>query len=297
MTPERTAVVVVNYGSHELLRANLDTTLSEGFGIIIVDNFSSASERDAVRWLCAERGWHLVTQGNLGFGAGVNAGIAEARQLGFRRYVMLNPDAVADAAALTTLAEHAGAEPDALICPTILTPSGEVWFSGGTVLVERGVTITRGADSSAPGGWLTGACIAVHDSLWQRLGGFDDRYFLYWEDIDLSWRCTESGGHLVVRDDVRIVHDAGGTQARGRAKSATYYYYNCRNRLLFAARHLSQRDVIRWALLTPAYARRVLLRGGRRQFLHRPWRPLWAAASGSLRGIRMLATSREVRHS
>lgn len=298
MTEERTAVIVVNYGSHGLIERNLPALplTNAGLGVVIVDNHSSETERDAVRRLCADRGWHLVTQSNLGFGGGVNSGIAAARRLGFRRYIMLNPDAVADVAALRALAAQVGESPDALVAPTILTPAGDVWFSGGTVVVERGVTVTRGADSTAPHGWLTGACIAVHDSLWGRLGGFDDRYFLYWEDIDLSWRCVEAGGRLLVRDDIRIVHDAGGTQGGGRAKSTTYYYYNCRNRLLFATRHLHRRDIIRWALLTPVYARRVLLRGGRRQFLHRPWRPLWAALSGSAHGIRLLAAAKTVRH-
>ncbi|MCW4385453.1 glycosyltransferase family 2 protein [Salinibacterium sp. SYSU T00001] len=294
MSAEPIAVIVVNYGSHNLLERNLptDDLAREGIGVVVVDNHSSHLERDALGWMCAERGWHLVTQDNLGFGGGVNRGIAEARMLGYRRYVMLNPDAVADAAAIAALADHVSTATDSLVAPTILDSSGEVWFAGGTVLVERGVTVTRGADSAAPNGWLTGACLAVHDSLWQRLRGFDDRYFLYWEDIDLSWRCVEAGGRLVVRDDIRVHHDAGGTQGGGRAKSATYYRYNCRNRLLFAARHLERRDAIRWVLLSPAYAWRVLLRGGRRQFLRQPWRPLWAALAGTAGGVWMLASER-----
>jgi GT2 family glycosyltransferase len=129
--------------------------------------------------------------------------------------------------------------------------------------------------------------------LWERLGGFDEDYFLYWEDVDLSHRCDLLGGRLIVRADLTAVHDAGGTQDRasGRAKSATYYYYNCRNRLVFAAKHLGRRDQLRWLVRTPADARRVLLRGGRRQLAH-PGRTVWPALTGSLAGAGWLLRAR-----
>ena len=283
-------IIVVNYGSHRLLAENfggLDLA-ALGARLVVVDNFSSHAERAAVRELCTRRGWRLHCGRPVGFGGGVNRGVAFARQLGCDTFVVINPDARADAAAIAALADHARSEHSALIGPTITGPDGGFWFAGGTVLVRSGRTTTApGTDSSAPGGWITGACMAFHASLWSRLDGFDERYFLYWEDVDLSWRCTAAGGRLVVRDDIRITHSVGGTQhAAGRAKSAAYYYYNCRNRLLFASRHLSRADALRWLLLTPAYARRVLLRGGRRQFLTKPWRPLWASVRGSATGIR-----------
>ena len=89
-----------------------------------------------------------------------------------------------------------------------------------------------------------------------------------------------------MRQDLEVLHDVGGTQeptAGSRAKSSTYYYYNCRNRLLFAARHLGRRDVGRWLVSQPAYAWSVLMRGGRRQLL-RPWQPVSAAVRGSFSG-------------
>ncbi len=69
--------------------------------------------------------------------------------------------------------------------------------------------------------------------LWDLVGGFDESYFLYWEDVDLSWRIVAAGGRLAVAEDLTAFHAVGATQA-GSTKSATYVYYSARNRLRFA---------------------------------------------------------------
>ena len=93
---------------------------------------------------------------------------------------------------------------------------------------------------------------------------------------------------MVVRPDVVAVHSVGGTQ--GESKSALYYFWNCRNRLLFAAQHLGPRDRRRWAWRTVPYAIEVVSRGGRRQLLHPA--SVWAAVRGSVAGLRLLAPGR-----
>lgn len=284
------AIVVVNYGSHELLEANFGSIALDELGarLVVVDNYTSAEELSLVRALCSQRGWSLIHGPNVGFGAGINRGVQHARELGCDTVIAINPDARASSAALGALAQAAREDALALVGPVVTGEDGGHWFAGGRVVVAEGRTTTKpGTDSAGSDGWLTGACLAFRLDLWNLLGGFDERFFLYWEDVDLSWRWRNAGGHLVVRNDIRIIHSVGGTQAaEGRAKSVGYYYFNCRNRMLFAAAHLSRRDAIRWLILTPDYARRVLLRGGRRQFLRKPWRPLWASFAGSATGIR-----------
>jgi GT2 family glycosyltransferase len=139
--------------------------------------------------------------------------------------------------------------------------------------------------------WLTGACLALTIDMFDEVGGFDESYFLYWEDVDFSYRAGLAGAELLVREDLTVVHDEGGTQGQrsGRAKSQTYYYYNCRNRLVFAAKHLGARSILRWALLTPQQSWAVLLRGGRRQLLDSPITAM-AAVRGSLAGLMYVAS-------
>lgn len=284
-TPPRPplGVIVVNYASHELLAENLPALAGLDHRVVVVDNHSGAQEAAAVRRLAERHGWELVSPGaNLGFGTGMNLGVARARELGSTEFLLLNPDVRADPGAVGELWRTVRESPLMLVSPRVLRPDGSVWFAGGRVLVDEGRTVTRGADASRPDGWLTGACLLVHADLWDACGGFDDDYFLYWEDVDLSWRCRAAGGTLLVRDDLTVVHSVGGTQGDG--KSATYYYYNCRNRLLFATKHLSGKDLIRWLRAAPAYARQVLSRGDRAALRRAPLRPLAAVAGGSLSG-------------
>ncbi|MFS0701035.1 glycosyltransferase family 2 protein [Cellulomonas sp. 179-A 4D5 NHS] len=288
-------VVVVNYGSSALLRANIaDDLQASGARVHVVDNDSGEDERRAVRELARERDWSLLELDNVGFGAGMNAGVEVARAAGADTLLLLNPDASVTAPDLALLVASTRAEPLTMRSPLVVAPDGRVQFRGSQVLVREGRT--RAADGSDPAladAWLAGTVVVLTVELWDAIGGFDDDYFLYWEDVDLSWRCSSAGGGLVVDTRVRAVHDGGATQttAHPQAKSTTYYYWNCRNRLLFAARHLAPRDRLRWALGTPRYAVEVLLRGGRRQLLH-PVAPVGAVVRGSLAGLRLLVTRR-----
>lgn len=289
-------VVVVNYGSHALLEQNLAALDLAAIPAraVVVDNFHSAAERAAVGGLAAREGWELVAPpGNGGFGSGSNLGAAAALALGCTAVLLLNPDVEIDEGTAAALLAATAARPTAMISPTIVRRDGTAWFSGG--LVRRGtgdVTATAGPDLDPRWGWLTAACLAAHRDAWTRAGGFDDRYFMYWEDVDLSRRVLGAGGELVVRPDLRVVHDVGGTQAGGAgdgppAKSELYYFTNCRNRLLYAAAHLSRRDRLRWLLATPRSSWRILLRGGRRQLLRSPG-PLRAAVTGTAAGVAAL---------
>ncbi|WP_375477160.1 glycosyltransferase family 2 protein [uncultured Jatrophihabitans sp.] len=309
----RTALIVVNYGSHQLLAANLAQVAwpEHGCLVVVVDNWSSAAESAEVRELADRCGWLCVQLGvNGGFGAGVNAGFAAARRHGCDAFVVVNPDAVVAAEVVAGLAKHCRREPLHLVCPTVRTARGAIEFQGSHVSVRDGrirglreqdlpdqdeviLSEVRGRLGANALPWLTGACFAVSAELLDRVSGFDESYFLYWEDLDFSRRCARAGAALVLRRDLTVTHDEGGTQTEhraGRAKSANYYRYNCRNRLLFATRHLPPKAVLRWLLSTPAVSREILLRGGRRQLLQSP-RPLAATLRGSLEGAALAIRS------
>ncbi|WP_303708547.1 MULTISPECIES: glycosyltransferase family 2 protein [Microbacterium] len=292
----RLAVVVVNYASARLLERNLVVVerearaVDEEASVIVVDNFAGAAERQAAAAVALTHGWTLIaSETNTGFGGGVNLGVARALADGATDVLVINPDAHIDRASLARLAAVTESSRTTLASPVITDSDGRTWFAGIDLLLDDGTMRARRkrrSDDQRPyEPWLSGACLWITREVWELSGGFDDAYFLYWEDVDFSRRVVSAGGTLALVEDARAVHDEGGTQrdepALSRAKSEGYYFYNIRNRMLYAVRHLDEETVHRWRRSIPRTAREVILRGGRRQLLHSA-----APLRAYLRGVR-----------
>lgn len=279
------AVVVVNYGSHQLLRRHLAPVHRSALNaqVIVADSYHSPEERTAVADLADAEGWQLVAlPDNPGFGAAANAGVRAGLDAGCDTVLLLNPDATLAAPVLEALVQRSRKQPMTLLAPRIERPDGGAWFDGGVTDRRTGLPGRR----PRPGDgieWITGACLVTSAALWERLGGFDDDYFMYWEDVDLSFRCIEAGGSLQVCHDLIAVHEVGATQGEG--KSPLYIHSCCRNRLLFAAKHLTRREIVRWIAFTPRSSWLIARRGTRRSILIRSPRLLWAMVSGTAAGL------------
>lgn len=293
------AIVVVSYASSELLGEHLVTTaraLPEA-RVIVVDNWSSGAERDAVTALTERMGWELVgLSDNTGFGGGMNAGAARAFQLGASALLALNPDASIDRQSVEALS--AAGDERTLRSPIVRSPSGRVWFSGLDIDLADGEIRHPKRRAEHPEGrpvpWLSGACLWITREVWELTGGFDHEYFLYWEDVDFSRRVAEAGGSLMVVEDAVALHDEGGThqgrRQRPEAKSELYYYWNIRNRMRFATGHLDEAGVRRWQRRALPAAWAIVMRGGRRQLV-RPVPPLRALWRGLRDGRRIAEES------
>ena len=289
------AIIVVNYGRSDLLQrclvpVSIDLAPARA---VVVDNYSTPEVRDDVRQLCDARQWTgLFPAENTGFGTASNLGATAAIELGARHLLFLNPDATIDPESVSRLVEALVTDPSALVGPVIRNPRGGVPSAGIDLDLETGDMRGWARRPEWPGAltmpWLSGSCFAVTADMWRAVGGFDDRYFLYWEDVDLCARWLRAGGNIAVVRDAVALHEAGQTHTTAGTvgKSTTYYYYNVRNRQLFAALWLPPTVARRWLLRAPAAAYRILRRGGRRQFLH-PVAPLLAVVRGLRDGVRM----------
>lgn len=295
------AVLVVNYGSHEIVESNLARSLTSAFTgqVIVVDNYSSDAERIAIEDVCERHGWDLLAlPRNEGFGGGNNRAAARAIARGATELLLINPDAWLELDTICALQDQVRDDRMLQIAPTVLRPDGSLYTAAVDLHLDIGEmrSARRRPPDTKPDQihtWVSGACFAISTELWERVGGFDEDYFLYWEDADLSRRVVQVGGTVRADDALQAVHDEGATH-RGsssqRVKSPTYYYYNARNRLLYAAKHLSPTDRRRWVFTTLRATYRILLQGGRRQFIH-PSRNLWPASRGSWDGFRLLKTA------
>ncbi|MFS2242883.1 glycosyltransferase [Microbacterium sp. OR16] len=296
------SVIVVNYGSSALLEQNLVATAAAlpGAEVIVVDNRTTAQEADLVTALAEREGWRALLQAeNLGFGAGVNAGVEAARAGGRTRHLLLNPDARIDASSVSLLLNAVVGDAPAIAAPTVLDGAGRVWSAGSALDLSDGSTHGAAWIARNPHApmrrWLTAAVLMVNEAAWARTRGFDEDYFLYWEDVDFSLRVEDAGGALRLVAEATAVHDEGGTHGGGDAsepaKSPTYYYFNIRNRMLLAAKLLDADAVRRWDACATAAAWQILLRGGRRQLM-RPWRAIPPAWRGRRDGRRIARAQR-----
>lgn len=206
-------------------------------------------------------------------------------------------DAGSAAGTVAGLCELISAGRADLLSPVILSGRrGEesVWFAGGSVDARSG-RVTHRRDLPPAGStltstptlrecnFLTGTALMTTRATWDRLGGFREELFLYWEDADLSLRAAALGLRLAVAVGLRIWHAEGGTSRTGSGVSALTYYYTARNRILVCSPVSSKASLVagRGAPALARLAAVALVKGGR----GRTGRG-WAVVRGTVDGIR-----------
>jgi GT2 family glycosyltransferase len=209
--------------------AALEDQVSTEDEVVVVDNASQDGTPGAAR---AVAPWARVveTGANLGFAGGCNVGVgASAAPL----ILLLNPDTVPAPGCLDALRACAAAQPawGAWQALVMLEGSERVNSAGNHVhflgfgwaggLDEPVVTVGTQRREVA---FASGAAMLVRREAWEAVGGFDDRYFMYGEDLDLCLRLRLAGWSVGLEPAARVVHDYMFT--RGRYK----WFYLERNR-------------------------------------------------------------------
>jgi N-acetylglucosaminyl-diphospho-decaprenol L-rhamnosyltransferase len=202
-----TAIIVTYQSARTLGRALAGARRCHDAGLldlVVVDNAS----RDATREILArEAGWARVVleSANHGFGRGCNIGFGHVKSA---YTLLLNPDAVIEPPALRTMLEFMDERPDAgIVGPATLCGSDEQLQPTGPYptpwsTVREALPLLRRRSSAVaivPGaaplrtGWVCGAVLMIRSALMRELRGFDPRFFLYWEEIDLCRRAEQAG--------------------------------------------------------------------------------------------------------
>lgn len=223
-------MIVVAFRSRRPLEGLLKALPPE-LPLIVVDNSSDAEElQDLV--MCRPNSRYIDSGGNIGFGAACNRGAVAAT----RPYlIFLNPDCRPTAEALGALAMQLDREPAVSSCgPGMVNDAGVAQRGGGgwqptirrslvhalaldRVFHSAGIWIKAQPDEALAVEWLAGTCLAIRRDVFLEVGGFDERYFLYQEDMDLGRRLHSRGYRQVFRGDVRVLHSAGRSSPSERS--------------------------------------------------------------------------------
>lgn len=240
-------VVTVTYspGPHlERFLASLSLATERPVTVVVADNGSSdgAPEEAEQRYPNVR----LLRNGaNLGYGSAVNRGATAIPDDACPEFfVVANPDVQWGPRSIDVLLEAAGRWPQAgAVGPLIRDPDGGVYPSARhqPSLIRGGMHAVVGPfwranpwtaayrqdrqlPSERPVGWLSGACLLVRREAFQQVGGFDERYFMYMEDVDLGDRLGAAGWQNVYVPSAEVLHYKGHSTGRDPARNLAAHH-------------------------------------------------------------------------
>jgi N-acetylglucosaminyl-diphospho-decaprenol L-rhamnosyltransferase len=223
---EAPGAVVVNYNAGAYLVACVRSLRAEGVErIVVADNASTDGSLDALA--AADADVEIVPIGrNLGMGSAANLGATRLEG----DVLIVNPDAVVEPGAVKAMVAVLEHDPAVgIVGPRIENPDGSLFpsprtfpamgdamghaFIGLVAPENRFTRRYRMLDwdhaSAARAEWVSGACMLVRRECFDALGGFDERYFMYLEDVDLCWRAHRAGWAVAYEPAARVVHVQG----------------------------------------------------------------------------------------
>ena len=229
MTVATVSAVVVNYKAPVHLVQCVRSLRAEGVGdVVVVDNQSGDGSRETLA--ADDPGARFLDSGaNLGYGTAANRGATLA--LG-DLLLVCNSDVVLEPGAVKALAAVLDADRRVAIAgPRVENRDGTLYPSPRT-FPDLGVAIGHAfLGQVAPGNrftrryrmldwdhaqaldadWVSGACFLVRREAWVALGGFDESYFMYAEDVDLCWRAKRAGWKVAFEPAARVTHAQGAS--------------------------------------------------------------------------------------
>jgi GT2 family glycosyltransferase len=258
------SIVIVNYKVPycliEALHSLRLTALYDRCEVIIIDNASGDGSREVVASRFQEAKW-IQLKVNVGFGKACNIGVDAARG---EYLLFLNPDTVISANTLSDAVDFMEAHPKAgLMGPKILNPDGTLqlscrrsiptpsvafyYFAGLSSLFPKSKRFGRyhltymDEDKTALVDVISGSFMFMRRALFNDIGGFDKRFFMYGEDIDLCYRIAYAGHEVWYCPQIKIVHQKGKSSAKRKVRSRFYFYEAM---IIFFSKYRKQQEMV-----------------------------------------------------
>lgn len=249
----RLGVVTVSYGSDSVLPGLLVTipdAAREPVVVEVVDNLPG--EGDSAGIAAAHGAQYLPLAGNPGYGAAINAGAARLPET-VEWVLVVNPDVVLGPGSIAALLDRGASDPMiGAVGPVIRNEDGSIYPSARAIpSLRTGVghamlgpvwpgnpwtRAYRNDVEEAPrlrdAGWLSGSCQLVRRSAFELIGGFDESYFMYFEDVDLGSRLTRAGFRNVYEPAAEVMHTGAHSTGQESARMIDAHHTSARQFLV-----------------------------------------------------------------
>lgn len=223
------SVIIINYRTKELTADCIDSVFghfrSVPFEVILIDNDSADGSVDFFRNRFGDSIELIANDHNAGFGKANNiaAQKAEGEFLFF-----LNSDTIITSDFFNTIFDLYKSDKElGIVAPKLLMENGlEQEYAYGKFPTFKGLFIRNSRQDSANDksevDWLSGAALFIKKEIFDNIGGFDDSFFMYFEDIDLCKRVKELGYKNISLSSVSLIH-LGGKSAGNFSRKKMYY--------------------------------------------------------------------------
>lgn len=249
------AIIIISYNTREMtlecLRSVLAQPSAERLRIIVADNASDDGSADAIETEFGDRVELIRLEENVGFAAGNNVAIEKADPPITEDWLLLlNPDTVVLDDAIGRLLDFAERNPDAgiyggrtVFADKSLNPKSCWMRSSPWSVLCQALGLTRFSGSrlfnpEQPDAWrggrpghvdiVSGCFFLIRRELWERLGGFDNSFFMYGEEADLCLRASKMGATPMVTDSATIIHYGGASEKARDGKLIRLLDAKCR---------------------------------------------------------------------
>ncbi|BDQ34346.1 glycosyltransferase family 2 protein [Pseudodesulfovibrio portus] len=216
--------IVLNYNGQRHNSRCLRSLLDQDYPnlrVLFVDNGSDDGSVEAVRQEFGDRVDYLLNHQNLFYAAGNNRGLARALDQEAEFLFIVNNDTVLEQGCVARLARFMADRPEAGGCQPLLRAmdEGETVYSAGVLVSlsgrcwdagRGGLVDAFGQEPSEVAG-ITGAAMFLRASAVREVGTFDERYVMYFEDVDYSFRLRRAGYPLYLVPGARVAHEGGAT--------------------------------------------------------------------------------------
>ena len=249
------ALILLNWNTPKHT-ANCITTLMQFcdealFDIIIADNGSTDNSLSILKQQFPNQHIYIDNKENLGFAEGNNSALNYSIEQGYTYSLLLNNDTEVDEDFLTPLVNHLNNYSEAVaVQPAIfyLHQKEALWNGGSFFNKVLGRTYSKNGKKRIhlkafeSVDWITGCCFLIRNNALKDCGLLNSNFFLYYEDVDLSYRLKEKYGELHYYPLVKIYHEAGvsgkeKTRTSEGTLSPVIHYYLCRNKIWFIRRY------------------------------------------------------------